>query len=118
MQRPLPVPAVLHGIVSAAHEAAMKHASRRGAFPCGGVHGPPGTSAPPCRAPSLAGAALLPPAHTPMREGAAAVGAQALRVRKRNNSVSKLRLDMIAAEPQKLSGQKPQKLGMLLSRAH
>lgn len=75
------------------------------------------TSALLCCAPSLAGGVLLP-SIPPPHEGAAAVDAQALWVRKRNNLISKLGLDMIAVEPQKLSGQKPQKLGMLLSRAH
>lgn len=50
--------------------------------------------------------------------GAAMAGSRALWVSKRNHLVSKLGLDVIAAEPQKLLGQKPQKLGTLLSGAH
>lgn len=42
--------------------------------------------------------------------------AQALWVRKRNDFVSKLGLDVIVGKSQKLSGQTPQKLGKLLSR--
>lgn len=57
----------------------------------------------------------LPPVPT---MGAAMAGSWALWVSKRNHLVSKLGLDVIAAEPQKLLGQKPQKLGTLLSGAH
>lgn len=117
VQRPLLVPAVLHGMVSAAHEAGTQHVSRRGAFPCRDIRGPPRHLCSPPLYPIPGWGCPAAPCPQPY-EGAAAAGAQALRVRRRNNLVSKLGLDRIAAEPQKLSGQKPQKLGMLLSRAH
>lgn len=85
-----------------------QHVSRQGASPAGTSMGPLITSSLPAVPHPWLG---LPPAQP--HEGAA----QALWVRKRNNLVSKLGSDMIVAEPQKLSGQTPQKLGKLLSRA-
>lgn len=81
------------------------HAACEGAFPAGTP-----------RAPSPALPCLLCPSPgwgcpQPHEETA-----QAVWVRKRNNFVSKLGLDVIAAKSQKLSGQTPQKLGKLLSR--
>lgn len=108
VHRPLLVPAVLRGMVSAALEAGTQHVSRQGASPAGTSMGPLITSSLPAVPHPWLG---LPPAQP--HEGAA----QALWVRKRNNLVSKLGSDMIVAEPQKLSGQTPQKLGKLLSRA-